>query len=133
MQPREGFCTVVGCMDGRIQLPVNYYVRERFGVTYVDTITEAGVNKVIAEQSPSNLVESVLAKLSISVNAHRSCGIAVVGHHDCAGNPNPRDTQILHIYQAVAFLRQRYPQMEIIGLWVNENWEVEELSVAREN
>ncbi len=49
MQPREGFCTVVGCMDGRIQLPVNHYVRERFGVTYVDTITEAGVNKVIAE------------------------------------------------------------------------------------
>ena len=128
MQLKEGFCTVVGCMDGRIQLPVNRYVQERFGVTYVDTITEAGVNKVIAEQSPQTIVESVLKKLSISVNAHRSCGIAVVGHHDCAGNPNPPETQIAHILQAIEFLRQLYPQMEIIGLWVNENWQVEELA-----
>jgi len=131
MQPKEGFCTVVSCMDGRIQLPVNRYAQERFGVAYVDTITEAGVNKVIAEQSPQTIVESVLKKLSISVNAHRSCGIAIVGHHDCAGNPNPREIQIAHILQAMEFLRQLYPQMEIIGLWVNENWQVEELTDAK--
>lgn len=121
------FCTVVSCMDGRIQLPVNQYAREKFDAEYVDTITEAGVNKVIAEQSPATILESVLKKLSISVTAHHSCGIAVVGHHDCAGNPNPTEVQILHIRKAVEFLRQAYPQMEILGLWVDENWQVQEV------
>lgn len=127
MQSSDRFCTVVSCIDGRIQLPVNRYLQERFGAMYVDTITEAGVNKVIAEQAPETLVESILKKVAISVNAHRSCGMAVVGHHDCAGNPNPPEIQREHILKAVEFLRQQYPQMEIIGLWVNENWQVQEL------
>lgn len=126
------FCTVVSCIDGRIQLPVNQYVRERFGAEYVDTITEAGVNRVIAERSPASVLESVLKKLAISVTAHRSCGIAVVGHYDCAGNPNPREVQILHIREAVEVLRQAYPPMEVIGLWVDENWQVHEIDETHE-
>ncbi|MCX8063362.1 MAG: hypothetical protein N3D16_12335 [Anaerolineales bacterium] len=121
------FCTVISCIDGRIQLPVNRYVQERFGAEYVDTITEAGVNRVIAEQSSSTILESVLHKLSISITAHRSCGIAVVGHYDCAGNPNPPEIQARHILQSVEYLREVYPEMEVIGLWVDENWQVHEI------
>jgi hypothetical protein len=42
------FCTAVTCMDGRVQLPVNAYLRERFGADFVDTITEPGPNAVLA-------------------------------------------------------------------------------------
>ncbi|HOP76783.1 MAG TPA: hypothetical protein PLD05_04790 [Thermogutta sp.] len=36
------FATVVNCMDGRTQGPVISYLKERFGVDYVDNSTEAG-------------------------------------------------------------------------------------------
>ena len=43
------FCTVVNCMDGRTQSPVNDHLRNRNQVEYVDTITEAGPVKALAE------------------------------------------------------------------------------------
>jgi len=38
------FCTAVNCMDGRVQLPVINYLKERFSANYVDMITEPGPN-----------------------------------------------------------------------------------------
>ena len=121
------FCTAINCMDGRVQLPVIRYLQQRFGVDYVDTITEPGPNRILAERTNSALVQSILARLNISVEKHGSRGIAVVGHHDCAGNPASREEQVQHLAQAVEFLRGQYANMEIIGLWVNERWQVEEV------
>ncbi len=121
------FCTAINCMDGRVQLPVIRYLQQRFGVDYVDTITEPGPNRILAERTNSALVQSILARLNISVEKHGSRGIAVVGHHDCAGNPAFREEQVQHLAQAVEFLRGQYANMEIIGLWVNERWQVEEV------
>ena len=36
------FCTVISCIDGRVQLPVITYLQNRFGVKFVDNVTEAG-------------------------------------------------------------------------------------------
>lgn len=33
------FYTVINCMDGRTQLSENEFLRNKFGVDYVDTIT----------------------------------------------------------------------------------------------
>ncbi len=128
MELNNRFCTVIGCMDGRIQLPVNHYLQKRFGAAFVDTITEAGPNLILAEQTSPFLLESILKRLSTSVNAHHSCGIAIVGHHDCAGNPSPPEIQAQHLRKAMAFLRQTYPTIEIIALWVDENWQVHEIN-----
>ena len=54
-------------------------------------------------------------------------GVAVVGHYDCAGNTAMKDEQILHIEESVKFICQRYKELEIIGLWVDENWKVHEI------
>ncbi|MDQ7053130.1 MAG: hypothetical protein Q9P14_09635 [candidate division KSB1 bacterium] len=121
------FCTAINCMDGRVQLPVIRYLQQRFGVEYVDTITEPGPNRILAERTNAALVQSILTRLNISVEKHGSRGIAVVGHHDCAGNPASREEQVQHIAQAVEFLRGQYAGMEIIGLWANERWQVEEV------
>ncbi|MGI9568583.1 MAG: carbonic anhydrase, partial [Desulfobulbia bacterium] len=32
------FCSVISCMDGRVQLPVIRYLQKRFNVDYVDSI-----------------------------------------------------------------------------------------------
>lgn len=121
------FCTAINCMDGRVQLPVIHYLRQRFGVDYVDTITEPGPNRILAEGTPPERLQSILERLRISVENHGSRSIAVVGHHDCAGNPAPREQQLKHLQQALAFLRERYPDMQIIALWVDNNWQVQEV------
>ncbi len=121
------FCTVINCMDGRVQLPVIHYLQQRFGVEYVDTITEPGPCRILAERTNAALVQSILMRLNISVEKHGSQNLAVVGHHDCAGNPVNRDEQMQHLQQAIEFLRGQYAGMEIIGLWVDEQWQVEEI------
>ena len=122
------FCTVINCMDGRVQLPVNRYLQKKFGVPYVDSITEPGPNRILAKQDDAGLVRSILERLKISVVRHQSVGIAIAGHHDCAGNPTPYNEQVAHIRDAVQFLRSQYRNIQVIGLWVDSDWKVHEVS-----
>lgn len=125
---KTGFCTVINCMDGRVQLPVIHYVRNRFRAEHVDSITEMGPNRILAEAQGSPAARSILERLLVSLTKHDSVGVAVVGHHDCAGNPAPKEEQIVHTNKAVDYIRQRHGSVEIIGLWVDEDWEVHDCS-----
>ena len=127
------FCTVINCMDGRIQIPVINYLQNRFNVDYVDSITESGPNLILAENSNKTLVKSILARLKISIEHHHSIGVAIVGHHDCAGNPASKEGQLVHIKKAIEFILQQYGKIEIIGLWVDENWKVDEIMSNERN
>ena len=93
----QAFVTAVTCMDGRIQEPVSAYLKETFHVSYVDTITEPGPDRILAELVDYEIVKSIRRRLDISVDKHGSKIIAVIGHHDCAGNPVDRDTHHSHI------------------------------------
>lgn len=121
------FCTVINCMDGRTQLPVNEYLQQKFTAKYVDTITEPGPNGILARQASPQAVESIYKRVKISLEAHRSVGIAIVGHHDCAGNPVPKAEQLSDLRGAMAAVRERFPSVPVIGLWVDENWKVREI------
>jgi len=121
------FCTAITCMDGRIQLPVIAYLQNRFDAEYVDSITEPGPNLIFSKQTDIHLVKSILSRLKISVEKHKSAGVAVVGHYDCAGNPAKKDDQIKHIEESIRFIQQKYKELEIIGLWVDKNWQVNEV------
>ena len=123
------FCTTINCMDGRIQLPVIKYLQERFNVDYVDSITEPGPNLILAQQIDVNIVESIFNRLKISVDRNGSVGIAIAGHYDCAGNPATKEQQTAHTLDAIRCIKHRYSDFEIIGLWVDENWKVSELSI----
>src|SRR6056297_552887 len=116
------FCTVINCMDGRVQVPVITYLQERFNADYVDSITEPGANRVLAEDQNSAQVRSILDRLQISVEKHHSAGVAIVGHHNCAGNPAPKETQLRQIEAAVTRMGQSYSDIQIIGLWVDHDW-----------
>ena len=121
------FCTAINCMDGRVQLPVNRYLQQRFGVEYVDTITEAGPNLILGQREHPALVQGILKRVTISIERHGSIGISVLGHEDCAGNPAPYDDQLEHILGSVRFLRSQYPGLPVIGLWVDRNWQGHEV------
>lgn len=122
------FCTVINCMDGRTQLPVNEYLRERFNVDYVDTITEAGPVLILAEQQDSNAAKSIFERVNISVTKHGSKTVAIVAHYDCTGNPADKDKQLSQLKTATQWLSGKHPDVQILGLWVDSNWVVIELS-----
>jgi len=122
------FYTVINCMDGRVQLPVIQYLQKRFEIDFVDSVTEAGPNLILSESKFSRPARSILSRVEISLKQHNSAGISVVGHHDCAGNPAPRDKQIIHIHNAVHHLQQKYQNVTVNGLWVDDHWDVHELS-----
>ena len=121
------FCTVINCMDGRVQLPVIKFMQKRFNAEYVDSITEAGPNLILSEGKNIDSIQGILNRLEISVKKHNSIGIGIVGHHDCAGNPTTQDNQIAQIHKAIKLLRKQYENIDIIGLWVDKNWEVHEV------
>lgn len=122
------FCTVINCMDGRVQLPVIQYMKNKFNVNYVDSITEPGPNLILAKGKNNNVIKSILNRVKISVEKHDSAAIAVVGHYDCAGNPASKQKQIVHIKKSIAFLNNHYKNIKIIGIWVNKNWETKEVA-----
>lgn len=129
MEAERTFCTAVNCMDGRCQLPVSCFLKHRFKADYVDTVTEPGPNLILAAKRDVHAVNSILRRVEISVEKHHSAGIAVAGHHDCAGNPAGDDEQLEHTREAVALLKRYYPDLPVIGLWVDEHWQVSEIKL----
>jgi hypothetical protein len=81
------FCTSIHCMDGRIQGPIIRQVKKEYSIDYVDTVTEPGPCKILAENRDKLRVESILNRVNISVHKHGSKLILISGHYDCAGNP----------------------------------------------
>jgi len=114
-------------MDGRTQLPANEYLRRVLSVDYVDTITEAGPVRILAEEQQSALADSILARVDISVNKHKSKAIAVVAHYDCIGNHLSKNEQIEQLKKAIMWLGQKYPNLIILGLWIDSSWDVQRI------
>src|SRR6185503_1142438 len=107
--------TCLNCMDGRVQLPVLTWIKAHYPVDFVDVITEAGMDRVLAEQED---ISEVLRSIKVSVNLNKSTRLFVVGHHDCRGNPVDASIHHRNITAAVRRLKPLWPAQEVIGLWV---------------
>ena len=123
---RGTFATVLNCMDGRVQVPVVLHLLDRFGVDYIDTITEAGMVRYLADEMESPQTESTLHSILISIEKHGSRQIAIVAHDDCANNPIPAEMQQDQVRVSVRRLKDHFPQCEILGLWVDADFQVQE-------
>ena len=126
---RRGFATSVTCMDGRIQEPLRTWIAERFGPHHVDTVTQPGMDGVLAGRTSLGDVELARRMTAISVNAHKSGIVVISGHHDCAGNPVDRERHIRDIKDAVKTVKswEGMSGIRIMGVWINENWEPEQV------
>lgn len=121
------FATAINCIDGRTHIPVIEYLRVQFGVDYVDLVTEPGPNKILAENWNKTTVNSIKDRIRISFERHDSNLIAIVGHHDCAGNPTGEDNQKQQILSAMNSVKSWNFDVQVIGLWVDESWCVSEI------
>ena len=119
------FCTVINCMDGRTQIAAIEYLCKHCNTKYVDSITEPGPVKIIAEYTDLSVLENMWRCIDISVNKHNSCCISIVAHHDCAGNPLPKSEQIKQLEKAVKNVKLKYPDIPVEGIWIDENWQVD--------
>jgi hypothetical protein len=127
MDPSNKFVTAINCIDGRVQEPVTEYLKKIFHADFVDTITHPGTDKFFIEQN-RNQIKELKEEVSVSVNAHKSHIVAISGHHECAANPVSREKHIEEIAKAVeTILSWGLNLSEVIGLYVNENWEVEKV------
>lgn len=115
------FATSVSCMDGRIQIPLTNWIKENFSVDYVDTITEPGIDKLVADNTD---LESIKIKVKISINKHESELIVVSGHYDCAGNPVSNEEHITQIKKGIEVISSWNLGVKVIGVWVNDTWKI---------
>ena len=111
-------------MDGRIQEPIIKYLKENYGIIYVDTITEPGPCKIVAENENKISVNSIMERVSVSVTKHGSKLIAISGHYDCAGNPCDEDLQKKQVKESIKHLKNNFPEIKIIGLWIDNEWKI---------
>ncbi len=118
------FATAINCIDGRTQIPVIEWLKKEYKVDYVDMITEPGPDKVLSEDRDSFTIQAIRRKVEISLNKHNSKIVAIAGHHDCAGNPVNKETHLKQILSAVGAIKMWNLGVDVVGLWINENWEV---------
>ena len=58
------------------------WIKERYGFDCVDLITEPGIAGLLIDYG--SIDASIIRKINLSLDMHRSEYIFVAGHHDCA-------------------------------------------------
>lgn len=118
---KKKFATVLNCIDGRVQIPVIKWMKKNFNVDYVDVITEPGMNKVLSQGSLYEILR-LKEKVMVSITAHNSNVVAVVGHYDCAANPVNEEKHFWDIIASTYVVKSFGLPVTVVGLWVDENW-----------
>ena len=118
------FACAINCMDGRVQDAVKNYMKELYGVDFVDMVTEPGPNKILATNMPSPIIENIKKRVGISVEHHGAKVIAIAGHFGCAGNPVEKDEQILHLQETKKTVDSFGFGVETVLLWVDNDFKV---------
>jgi hypothetical protein len=121
------FGTAINCIDGRTQQIVIDYMRQSFEVDGVDMVTFPGADGMFSNWEGSEELALIKRATSISIERHGSKVIAVIGHHDCAGNPGDKKYHYAHIRRAIQEVHLWKFPVQVIGLYVNDEWKIEEV------
>jgi hypothetical protein len=120
--PRFG--TAINCIDGRVQEPVTQWLKAEYRLDCVDMITLPGPDEALV-RGLVEVVEQVRSAVRISVQQHGSGVVAIAGHDNCAANPVPPAEHLAQIKQCVQIVRSWHLSVAVVGLWVNDRWQVE--------
>jgi hypothetical protein len=90
---------------------------------HVDMITEPGIDGFLSDNT--NPIDEINRKVGISVEKNNASIIFIVGHYDCKGNPVSEPVHKDQILSAVDRLKKVFPEIPVIGLWVNDRWKPE--------
>ncbi|RZD44297.1 MAG: hypothetical protein CXT78_06795 [Thaumarchaeota archaeon] len=114
----KSFATSLSCIDGRVQLPMLNWIKEKYLVDYIDTITAPGIDKVISDDD----IESIKKSVMISISNHKSSHIVISGHFGCAGNPVSDEEHFIQIKKSVEIINSWDLDVDIVGVWLDEKF-----------
>jgi len=118
---------VVNCTDGRVQYPVMDYLKKKYDFDFFDSANEEGPLRTLTKNSDKCRLITLKEQIRTSLEEHDSKFIALVGHHDCKDNPGDRTFQENQMDEALDYLQRSFGNaITYVGLYVNEDWEVEE-------
>jgi hypothetical protein len=121
------FGTLINCSDGRVQYPVMDYLKKSYDIEFFDAANEAGPLLTLTKKTDKCRLISLKEQIRTSLEEHNSKFIALVGHHDCTDNPGDRAKQEKQMDEALDYLQRGFGKDKTyVGLYVNENWGVEE-------
>ncbi len=130
------FGTAINCIDGRTQEAIINHMKRNHGVDGVDLVTFPGVDGILSssyrnkeeeKRSSEEIIVPIRRAVSISVEKHGSRIIAIVGHHDCAGNPGDREHHYAGIGNAMREVSSWNFPVQVVGYYVNDKQEIEEV------
>ena len=113
------FVTCINCIDGRTHEPLILFLKRRYGIDYVDMVTEPGPGKILAEGKDRYAVSSIKKRVRMSVEKHSSRLIVITGHYDCAGNPVGKNEHLSQLRQAVERVSAWGFNLPVLGIWIN--------------
>jgi hypothetical protein len=122
------FGTAINCIDGRTHQVVIDYMKQKYNIDGVDMVTFPGADGIFSNVEHLGEVSLIRRAVSISIERHGSRIIAVVGHYDCAGNPGDREHHYMHIRRAMREVSSWNFQAQVIGLYVNDKREIDEVA-----
>ena len=74
-------------------------------------------------------IQSIRKRAEISIHKHRTKIVAVVGHHDCAGNSASDEDQKVHLLKAAQTIKTWDLSVEsVVALWVCNDSDVHPLA-----
>lgn len=126
MEENKTFACAINCMDGRVQDAVKNYIIANYHVNYVDMITEAGADKLLADNSNIPIMENVMKRVEISFHHHGSKILAIACHFGCAGNPVSKEEHVVHLRQAKKNMEAAGFNGTVVLLWVAEDFKTVE-------
>lgn len=124
MSSASKFATSLCCIDGRIQLSIHNWLKEKHDVDFVDTITEPAIIKLFAYPQNNAMIKN---KVLHSIKNNQSKLILVSGHFDCDFTEASKEKQISQIKDSIAQIKSWNLTIPVIGAWINEKSEVEQL------
>ena len=122
------FATVISCMDGRIQEPLRRFAVSHFDVDFVDVVTDRGGILRNWSEGNSGLVENFFQDIMVSLQLHKSRGIIVAGHQECAGYPVPDDKKKEEVLEVSKLIKERVGEAKVVPVFVfesNGKWQAE--------
>jgi hypothetical protein len=118
------FATSINCIDGRVHLPVIAWLRAQYDIEYVDMVTEHGPDAILSRGDDMLSYASIKNRVGLSVKNHDSKLVVVSAHYNCEVNNGDREKIFHQVHLAVRNVESWNLGVDVIGLWVDENWHV---------
>ena len=125
------FVAVLTCIDGRVLPPTLAHMGDMCDAEHVDVITAPGMDGLLAGGGAA--ADGALRALEVSMVAHGTRDVVVVGHDDCAGHPADPAERGGIVARAVEAVLARHPTLSVTGLHLRQEaagWQADEVLSA---